>query len=444
MIDNIFTRIYGDCADYCLRTGNYNKAVIDARKRLGALCVVMPSCHMRRCANMILLKNVYDCGGSVVLTDIKYCDIEYLHSILCINVPIGYTESDPGSCKPTRALGYYGVCKAFNKSINQFYYKIENVCNISRRILKGEGVDEVTSWLNDNAKNIQNESLNSEVYNKANDNDLTKIASAQNITFKVQGENDLPLYMSDVRPKANTYAINVTIYAAHSLADGSDYYYIEQEGVYNFNNSYFGIYRYNYEGAYSKVEELYCSDLVTDCYLGIDPKYVDIMRLAPQTTEGESSITSGISWNLGGGVSVSQGGASVSFEGGISVNNSRSFSVNAVSVYNQCADNGSNAKWEYLLQKTDSSFAFFDYGQVNLIPASNSGHTTFTPFNQWIWRVLPEGRPAGDVMPCTCDLTVKLTSSRARLVAPGYTDVYNRYYPFSKKFTFNIKQAPKP
>lgn len=459
MIDNIFTRIYGQCARAYLKSGNYTEGLLKSKKcgyrQKGELVVVLPACHMRRCPNMMLIKNVYNKGGSIVIININYYDIEYLHLILGINATIAYTveenckgcKSNICCCKEDKRLGYYGVAKGYNGSINQFYYPIANINNkdLYKKIFQGIGADETTLWLEMNALSTKKPFLENSILNANLYEDLTRLASAQNITFRVESDINLEYYNSALwGGRNNSYAINFSIFPAHSLEDGSDYYYVEQDGIYNFNNNYLGQYKYNYQGALSKIEEYYCSDLVTDCYLNINSNYVDIIRLSPPTTEGQTTITSGISWNLGGSVEVDKDGVNVTVQGGVSVENSREITVNAVSVYNESTDHGSNAKWEYAFKETESKFSFFSYGQVDLISSSSSAHSTFTPLNQWIWRVLPEGRPAGDTIRCTCDLFLVLTSSRGRLTAPGYTEIDKRSRIFSRKFQFDIKQAPKP
>lgn len=104
----------------------------------------------------------------------------------------------------------------------------------------------------------------------------------------------------------------------------------------------------------------------------------------PQTSQGSTSYSSGMSWNLGADVAVgtknfSTIDGSVTLKGGVTFSNSQSRTISDVDIMNQSS--GNMVKYEY---------------KVNNLPTHVKGHisdpplvsvTNATLFSSWIWRV---------------------------------------------------------
>ncbi len=104
----------------------------------------------------------------------------------------------------------------------------------------------------------------------------------------------------------------------------------------------------------------------------------------PQTSQGATSYSSGMSWNLGADVAVgtknfSTIDGSVTIKGGVTFSNSQSRTISDVDIMNQSSDK--MVKYEY---------------KINNLPTHEDGHITDPPlvsvsnatlFSSWIWRV---------------------------------------------------------
>lgn len=104
----------------------------------------------------------------------------------------------------------------------------------------------------------------------------------------------------------------------------------------------------------------------------------------PQTTQGSTTYSSGMSWNLGADVAVgtknfSTIDGSVTFKGGVTFSNSQTRTVSDVDIMNQSSDNQ----------------VIYSY-KVNNLPTHVKGHVSDPPlvsvanatlYSSWIWRV---------------------------------------------------------
>ncbi len=117
-----------------------------------------------------------------------------------------------------------------------------------------------------------------------------------------------------------------------------------------------------------------------------NPPMVRMMRSSPETANNQTSITSGVSYSLGGEVALD--GPKVT--GGISIESSETVIVSDCNVYNQSNDRQNNAHWLYEFRRCDASGTWKDH--LSNPPAL--AVTTFQPINQWIWKMAPQVRAA--------------------------------------------------
>ncbi|MEG4631744.1 RICIN domain-containing protein [Microcoleus sp. AR_TQ3_B6] len=116
---------------------------------------------------------------------------------------------------------------------------------------------------------------------------------------------------------------------------------------------------------------------------------VTMIHSSPGTTTGQRSVTSGITWNIGGSVNVGADAtngpnASIGIQGGISISNSTTFDIPDVKINNKSNDNGNNPHWVYEIPRVYG----VEDGCVNSISnAVNISHNTFQPVNHWLWKV---------------------------------------------------------
>lgn len=245
----------------------------------------------------------------------------------------------------------------------------------------------------------------------------------------------------------NTYTTTYRFYPIHADDSNSDYYYVEHEGIYALSNQYVSPYHESVESALSKIEEYYALQITEDCSIddnGKLNKHLDYP--SPSTTENSSSVTTGMSFKLGGQFSYTgQKNISQSFSGEIQISNSNTTTIHDVTVYNNCNDTGNdNAKWQYKFAATDCSFSFFSYGQVSLKECASAAHNTFTTRSEWIWHV-ENDNDRNTQMKFNISSIIRLQSSRARLTAPCKTGVANHYNDCSipsESATLTIQKPP--
>lgn len=184
--------------------------------------------------------------------------------------------------------------------------------------------------------------------------------------------------------KAN-YQISHFVWGCHSLNTGDDWFLMQQWCVFSAKNA-----MTNWAG---KHKGRYLDEIELDAWLaGYDnnPSAVRMMQSSPETANNQTSITSGVSYNLGGEVAID--GPKVS--GGISIESSTTVAVSDCTVYNISNDRQNNAHWLYKFRRCDAAGTWKSH--LSNPPALAT--TTFQPVNQWIWRMPATTRAAAPVM----------------------------------------------
>jgi hypothetical protein len=226
----------------------------------------------------------------------------------------------------------------------------------------------------------------------------------------------------------NHYQISHFIYAVHSIDSGEDWYYVQQRGMFNMSNEY----KSTWGGA---VRDNYMHQITMDTdvdgYIG-DPKKVGLIQSSPDTDTSSRTVTSGVTYSLSGNVSLSKKGSGVAVTGGVSISNSTSVKVEDVTVVNQSFFNDTATTEIYTFSQCTKKCDF-------VIPVCDHvpelAVSTFSPMNQWIWRMDPEVRKK------TAGMNVKaswqLVSSSVVLHLPWVCSIDHR--PTSQReFSYRI------
>jgi hypothetical protein len=116
---------------------------------------------------------------------------------------------------------------------------------------------------------------------------------------------------------------------------------------------------------------------------------VGMQQSSPETANNTDTVTSGVSFNIGGKVSVSPSGPGAEISGGVTISNSRTVTIKDCNAINKSNDRQNNAHWLYQFKRCNT-VPYFLY--AGLTDPPSLAINTFQPLNQWIWRMNPELR----------------------------------------------------
>jgi hypothetical protein len=142
--------------------------------------------------------------------------------------------------------------------------------------------------------------------------------------------------------------------------------------------------QYNQEG-----KGWYLDSIELDSYMqGFDynASAVGMIQSSPETANNVESVTSGVSFTIGGEVGIDKNGPSGKISGGVTISNSRTVNIQDCQAINKSNDRSNNAHWIYKFKRCDT-ISYFLYAGVTDPPALSIN--TFQPVNHWIWRVTP-------------------------------------------------------
>jgi len=235
----------------------------------------------------------------------------------------------------------------------------------------------LVQWMKDNEERMQQSDAA-----KAREHARTAVLDTHDLTQLAAAFVD----QSNFSQYGNNYQITHYIWGCHSYDTNNDWFYVQQQGVMYGGGAYKGRFDW-YQGNFGDMAYWYMDSIEMDSSMnGYDwnTSSVGMMQSTPETVNGVTTVTSGISWNIGGTVGVSKDGPSAEITGGVTIENSKSISVADCQVLNKSNDRGNNAHWLYQFNRC-SSVAYFLYAGVTDPP--NLSITTFQPLNQWVWRV---------------------------------------------------------
>ena len=213
------------------------------------------------------------------------------------------------------------------------------------------------------------------------DDDLQKLAEA-NIY-------DTPFY-SDY---SQTFTLRYTVYACHSFTNNLDWYFVTQSAQLNPSSNWknekgqpgYGIFFTDeYPHQWGQMRRYIFKN-----YWQKDPGngVVPLDKHAPQTANNVTTISSGVSWQMGGAMGFSGKSATGSLSIGAQFSHSESFSVSDVAVNDISGSEGKRymAAWEYKFADPANGYSYPNY--TDLKDAPLLARSNFAPVNQWIWSV---------------------------------------------------------
>jgi hypothetical protein len=200
----------------------------------------------------------------------------------------------------------------------------------------------------------------------------------------------------------NNYQVTHYVYGCHSIDTGYDWFYIQQQCIFYSGGAMQPMKTsYNQEG-----KGYYMDKIEVDSWMeGYDnnTSTVGMMQSSPSTANNVSTVTSGVSWNIGGEIGVSKEGASGKISGGVTISNSTTINISDCTVINKSNDRGNNAHWTYNFKRCDSVSYFLYAGLTN---PPDLATATFQPLNQWIWRMNSTMRNNNVPMHVKLDITL--------------------------------------
>lgn len=371
-------------------------------------------------------------GFAAILYQAGMEDIAKLHQNLSVNAGIDLV-------KDQECVSTYAVYQDTRGHIHQLYSCLEKPAAQAEE--EGSLPEHVSNWL-DQAEHTP-------VKLFTDGGSLELLVQAQCKTFQfTQTLTGTDFYDSGKCPSncSATYAMTYKVYAVHSLDDGTDYYLVEQEGMYPFKNLCASTYKKSVGGAQSKIQEYYGGQITETCspQKPKDLSHCHIERTSPSTTTSNTTVSVGMDLSLSGSYSYSAtDGHTASVSGGMNINNSRSYQISDVTVSNQSEASSPKAEWEYEFKRTSSHFNFFSYGQVELDDCALSARSTFVTESEWIYHVSCDDIP-GNELQLNASIGVDLVSSRARLDYPCHTGCVHKIKKAKKEIVLSVKKPPIP
>lgn len=181
------------------------------------------------------------------------------------------------------------------------------------------------------------------------------------------------------------YQISHFIYSCHEINSGFDWFLVQQWCVFSGKGAV--------TDTGNRHKGKYMDEIELDAWVtGYEnqPAMVRMIKSGPETANDQTTVTSGVSWTLGGEVALD--GPKVI--GGLTIESSQTFTISDCTVYNQSNDRQNNAHWLYKFRRCDVT----GFWQDHLTNPPNLAVTTFQPINQWIWKMAPQVRAADPTM----------------------------------------------
>lgn len=372
-------------------------------------------------------------GFAAVLYQATWEDIAQLHQVLSVTAGIDRIEN-------MDHIPTYTIYQDSRGHLHQLYSVLEKPDDDME-----EGAclpDHIADWL-DQAERIPLRSLSE------GGSSLELLVQAQCKTFQLTQTLKADDYYDKKKCPASptaTYNMSYKVYAVHCLDDGTDYYLVEQEGMYPFKNLCAATYKKSVGGALSKIQEYYGGSITESCSPKglLDASHCHVERTSPSTTTSGTTVSVGIDMNLAGSYSYSStSGHTATVSGGLNISNSRSYQVSDVQVANQSEGTTPKVEWKYDLKRTSCHFSFFSNGQVNLDDCSLSGRSTFVTRSEWVFHVSRDSIP-GDELQLDASISVDIVSSRARLDYPGHTACVHKTKNAKGSICLSVKKPPIP
>lgn len=198
--------------------------------------------------------------------------------------------------------------------------------------------------------------------------------------------------------RGNNYTLTYEMYAVHSFnaTDATDYdwFYVYQSGTLNSSGGYGGL-KHNYQvygntnTSYRDYVGEYVGGYALNNYFDGVSSGVTLYRRSPENANNTDTVTSEVSFSLEGTIGFDGKTPSVDLTPGINFSRTREVKITDCEVTNNSGDAGHNAKWSFGFKKPEQTA---DWWYCHLSEPALYAHGSFSPINQWIWKVAPSVR----------------------------------------------------
>ncbi|MBN1342098.1 MAG: hypothetical protein JXQ73_05435 [Phycisphaerae bacterium] len=353
------------------------------------------------------IKSAHDAGWSIVLVNVGVAEIAALHQILSYadtpyDLPdaVSHAEVYALDVEPDgsvwQASWFPPATTAMSRTETRDIDLISGATVTSQtdpvQVALGPDTDEdrnsrmagFAKWLADDGKRM--------------DSSIAQAAKRQ-ATAQGAGSNNLPdlasafVNQTYFQYEGDNFGISHFVYSCHSLDNGDDWFFVQQFCVLNGANAYKTnetMKKGQYMGAIKTIANMHA-------YIG-DGNAVGLIQSSPPTVNQVTSVTSGVSFQVGGTVSFNTGGPNAGVSAGITINSSKTVDVQDVTTVNQAGENVNDVRWQYNFRLSDVGTIADCFFQNCITNPPELAISSFQPVNQWIWRMAPEVRNGSRVM----------------------------------------------
>ena len=215
--------------------------------------------------------------------------------------------------------------------------------------------------------------------------DLEQIVGAQRVMLsdcvQTVSKSDY-VKPKDDKDQSNVYSVILDIWNVYSVRESANYYYIHQEFLGAFAPCYKGsytgsVYTPTWGKSIAKICEYYGDHVAISTTPADGTGNMQIHRQSPNTTEGATSYSSGVEWNLAGEVGFIGKDKTGSLTSGVTLNSSQSYTINDVTVSNLCVP-GRELKWNFDFAKPYTTFNFVYTACTSMHEGALVGRTSFS------------------------------------------------------------------
>ena len=211
----------------------------------------------------------------------------------------------------------------------------------------------------------------------------------------------------------NTYQITHYIWGCHSTTTGDDWLYVQQRCALSGSGAYQGKVAW-YQGGSGAGAFWYLNMITLDSsFAGFDhdAASVSIPQSAPPTTTGVTTVSSRANYAIVDNVLVGDSSSVTAVPSGVAINNTVSFGVTGCTINNLSGSRSNNASWSYQFNTCET---IADWAYADLADPPSLAITTFSPVNQWVWRLSPSVRTGTPTPPIHVTLDVKLAGTTGK------------------------------
>lgn len=336
------------------------------------------------------VRNAIDNGAVLIIDQPTRHEMEVAIDSICTTEDLALSmdneEHDYHICYDLAALdrneNIYTLNDIFDEDSDTITYAMTPYLN-------GLHADPLAAWLNEHySANASAKSLL-----RAASSELSSVMNAQNITktFTLEPGGNLSY---KIKGRQCVFTVSTNIWAAYKFDEDADYYLIEQTIWGNNKNFWIGSWtngNWSYQGFF-----LTCAlvnNRLTHRYAG-DGDFLkasdgaQLLNFSPTTTNGQSSTSVSVGWNLGGQVGLSTTGPSASVSGGISGSVSDTYTTQDMTITANCGSNdecNNNAEWQFDIKINNMGTTEWGYCKFNTPPAL--GTNAYKSTQCWLWKV---------------------------------------------------------